>query len=219
MLNSPLLSRINILLPILFFAQMVCGIHDIWAAESLDKPAHVTKSVEKITLDGIEYEIPPPWAGHQIQVQPFSFSDFGRIPFSYTVNDSKIYVLVSTHSPLLKMLRAANEQGIRLQVSSGYRSIAYQRSIFKRMISEGRTFDDIIRYVAPPGYSEHMLGIAVDFYPSNWRFASSEQYLWLTEHASDFGFRETYHKSNEMKMPWEAWHWSLIRETEKSLRE
>ncbi len=76
------------------------------------------------------------------------------------------------------------------------------------MMAKGRTFDDIIRYVAPPGYSEHMLGNAVDFYPSNWRFAETPQHAWLLKNANDFGFFNTYSQYNTLHMPWEAWHWN-----------
>jgi D-alanyl-D-alanine carboxypeptidase len=76
------------------------------------------------------------------------------------------------------------------------------------MLSEGREFDDIVRYVAPPGYSEHMLGTAVDFSPSNWRFADTDQHRWLLENAHRFGFENTYPEISETNMPWEAWHWN-----------
>ena len=76
------------------------------------------------------------------------------------------------------------------------------------MLAEGRTFDDIVRYVAPPGYSQHMFGTAVDFYPSNWRFAETPQYSWLQENAHMFDFEQTYPEYNKLKMPWEAWHWN-----------
>ena len=76
------------------------------------------------------------------------------------------------------------------------------------MLGEGRTFADIVRYVAPPGYSQHVLGTAIDFFPSNWRFADTPDYEWLKENARQFGFEETYSQFNKMKMPWEAWHWN-----------
>ena len=82
------------------------------------------------------------------------------------------------------------------------------------MLSEGRDFEDIIRYVAPPGYSNHMLGTAVDFSPSNWRFADTKQYLWLQENGHTFGFEEIYSETNRLKMPWEAWHWQYMRSVE-----
>ena len=59
-----------------------------------------------------------------------------------------------------------------------------------------------------------MLGTALDFFPSNWKFADTEQYLWLQENAKEFGFEETYSKNNRFLMPWEAWHWNYVGEPE-----
>ena len=109
----------------------------------------------------------------------------------------------------MELLQAAEKDGISLKVESAYRSERYQKRIFKRMIAEGRSFDDIVRYVAPPGYSQHVLGTAVDFFPSNWRFADTEAYTWLRENAQRFGFEETYSRFNPMRIPWESWHWNF----------
>jgi len=81
-------------------------------------------------------------------------------------------------------------------------------------MAAGRTWDDLVRYVAPPGYSEHMLGIAVDLYPSNWRFAATPAYAWLKEHAAEYHFVESYPEFNLESFPWEAWHWKYVKPEE-----
>lgn len=167
---------------------------------------------EEVTIDGKTYLIPPPWTGNRFTAPTLEYSDFRRIPTEYTHNKSKIYILAAAHQSVLALLKAAEKDGIFLKVESVYRSAGYQKRIFKRMLAEGRTFDDIIRYVAPPGYSQHMLGTAVDFFPSNWRFADTTAYAWLQENGQHFGFEETYSQFNPMKMPWEAWHWNFIGE-------
>lgn len=166
--------------------------------------------VETFIIDSVEYVVPPPWSGNKVPAPSFSGSTFRQIPIKYTENESRIYILDVALKPLVEMLEAADGQGILIQVASGYRSVSYQKKIFKRMFAEGRSFEDIIRYVAPPGYSEHMLGVAVDFSPSNWRFGSSRQYAWLRKHGEEFGFQETYSKNNSMKIPWESWHWRYL---------
>ena len=161
-----------------------------------------------MVIDGQTYSVPPPWIGSRIVAPEFDYTDFRQIPVEYTHMGSSIYILASAHGPLVEMLKAAKEDGIELKVESAYRSERYQKQIFKRMLEEGRTFEDIVRYVAPPGYSQHVLGTAVDFFPSNWRFADTPDYAWLKENAGQFGFAETYSRFNKMKMPWEAWHWN-----------
>ncbi len=170
---------------------------------------------EFVKIDGKKYQVPPPWTGHRIHVPVLTFASFKKVPVQYTLNKSSVYVLAEAQPHLVALLSKAEEDGVEIRVVSGYRSEDYQRDIFKRMIDKGRSFDDIVRYVAPPGYSRHMLGTAVDFYPSNWRFAATPQYTWLRENAHLFSFEETYSQYNQFKMPWESWHWSYTGTGEK----
>lgn len=165
---------------------------------------------EGVVINSQTYPIPPPWAGNEIAAPEYDYEDFRQIPVEYTHQGSKLYILAAAHQPLVKMLQAAAEDGIMLEVESAYRSERYQKRIFKRMLDEGRTFADIVRYVAPPGYSQHVLGTAVDFFPSNWSFAETRAYEWLGENAHRFGFTESYSRLNREKIPWEAWHWNYI---------
>lgn len=163
---------------------------------------------ETVTIGNNSFVIPEPWAGSRIIPPKFTIGDFRKIPSKHCKNNSKIYILAKAHKPLLELLAAALKDGILLQVESGYRSLGYQKAIFIKKMKQGRTFEDIIRYVAPPGYSQHMLGIAVDFAPSNWEFASTPQYKWLQENGHKYQFVETYPEFNLQKVPWEAWHWA-----------
>jgi D-alanyl-D-alanine carboxypeptidase len=163
---------------------------------------------ETVRIGDAEFEIPEPWIGNKIQEPSIGPSKFIQIPVDHTKDGTQLYLRENAHAALLELLEAAQQDGITLRVESGYRSQGYQKKIFVRMLNEGRDFDDIIRYVAPPGYSQHALGTAVDFFPSNWQFASLADYEWLRENGADFGFTETYSKNNALRYPWEAWHWN-----------
>ena len=163
-------------------------------------------AAETLTIDNETYEIPAPWKGNRLVAPKLTFESFGRIPAKFSKNNSRLYIRAEALPDLVKMLTAAENDGVLIQVESAYRSASYQKKIFRRMLSEGRKFEDIVRYVAPPGYSEHMLGTAVDFSPSNWRFADTDQHRWLLENAHRFGFENTYPEISETNMPWEAWH-------------
>lgn len=185
-----------------------CGLRP---SASLPAPQEIPKQVrapETVLIGGRTYTVPPPWRGNRFIVPEHDSADFRRLPAEHTHGGGKIYVLARAHPSLLDLLKAAEEDGIVLEVDSGYRSVRYQKLIFTRMLAEGRPFDDIVRSVAPPGYSQHMLGTAVDFHPSDWRFAETAAYAWLRENGRRFGFEETYCRGNPMKMPWEAWHWN-----------
>ena len=160
-----------------------------------------------ITIQGQKYKIPRQWQGKRLASPAFTFEDLEMIPLHLTAHETKLYLLPEANAALMEMAREASAHGVELKVHSSYRSEWYQRKIVMKMMKKGRDFDDIIRYVAPPGYSEHMLGTVVDFYPSNWEFARTPAYLWLKEHAADFNFYESYPQDQPENMPWEAWHW------------
>lgn len=176
------------------------------------KIKHVTETIQ---LGDTTFEIPFPWSGNRIRVPSIPDSSFKMIPVEHAHKGTHLYITEKAHSALIELLADAKEDGLTLTIESGYRSPGYQKKIFIRMINEGREFSDIIRYVAPPGYSQHALGTAVDFFPSNWRFAELADYKWLQENAVHFGFSETYPKNNALHYPWEAWHWNYTGKTRK----
>jgi D-alanyl-D-alanine carboxypeptidase len=80
-----------------------------------------------------------------------------------------------------------------LVVISAYRSAAYQ----KRLWDLGRCTDSLC---APPGYSEHQLGLAVDFFDASTLrdFESNKKYKsyirWLQKNAHLYGWTQSYQK-------------------------
>ncbi len=165
---------------------------------------------ETVEIGGKLYHIPAVWRGRKMAVPPFSRSSLLKLPAPYVYGKKAVYVKKEVLQPLLAMMDAAALAGIRLQVETGYRDIDAQKEIFLRKFREGRSWEDVVRYVAPPGYSEHMLGLAVDFYPSGWQFATTKGYRWLQEHGRDYGFVESYPQTpvpGHAKIAWEAWHW------------
>lgn len=167
----------------------------------------IEPDVETVSIDGQEYQVPVQWQGRKVVFEPFPMSELTAIPPEFTKNGAAIYLKKEAVAALVAMGKKAQEDNVSLQVNSGFRSTRYQRVIFKRMMAQGRSFEDVVRFVAPPGYSEHLLGTVVDFAPGNWRFADTPEYRWLREHAAAFGFSETYPENNPEKIPWESWHW------------
>ncbi|WP_419176295.1 M15 family metallopeptidase [Desulfosediminicola sp.] len=168
----------------------------------------IYRGKETVWIGDKEYDVPYPWRGNKIPAPAIPPSNFSQIPVEHTKDGSRLYVTRQTHASLLKLFDKAREDGFHFKVESGYRSPDYQRRIFLRKFKEGRDFDDVIRYVAPPGYSQHALGTCVDFAPGNWRFGQREEYQWLKRNASAYGFTETYPQKNKYNYPWESWHWN-----------
>lgn len=173
-------------------------------------PVKYENVVETVIIDDIPYEVPEPWAGNRLFPTKRNLDELTQIPPEFALNSSEIYILAGAYESFIEMLAKAHEDGIELLAESAYRSINYQNRIFVRRMKQGHTFEETCRYVAPPGYSQHMLGTAIDFSPSDWSFAESPQYQWLQENGADFGFEETYSRNNRYHISWESWHWNYV---------
>ena len=164
-------------------------------------------SGETVVIDEVIYPIPAPWAGKKIKIPEDTVSNLQKLPLELTLNQTEIYLRREVVEPLKAMATAAKEENIILLVDSGYRSARYQRVIYRQFLEKGQNFRAIARYIAPPGYSEHMLGTVIDFVPSSHGFAKTETYRWLKQHAAAFGFYEAFPRHGREKKPWEPWHW------------
>ena len=109
---------------------------------------------------------------------------------------------------------AAHQDGIALLLVSAFRSMEYQRKIFERKIRAGESLEHILKVNAPPGYSEHHTGRAVDLTtpgcpPLAEEFETSAAFAWLVRHAHRLGFAMTYPRENRFGIAYEPWHWAV----------
>jgi len=101
-----------------------------------------------------------------------------------------------------KMRENAGADGVLLEAVSGFRSFDYQRKLIERKLAAGLSVDEIICVSAPPGYSEHHTGRALDIStpecpPVTEEFELTSAFLWLRQRGKDFGFQMTYPKDNQ----------------------
>ncbi len=162
---------------------------------------------ETVIIDSQEYIIPASWQGQRLGVKALTKPPLVQVPPEFVKDGGTIYLLPEACEAFKTMAEEAKQNDIAITIDSGYRSAWYQKKIYKRLMEKGKSFEEVARYVAPPGYSEHMLGLAVDFHPSDWRFVDSPVYPWLKKHAEGFGFSETYPESSPDNKPWEPSHW------------
>ncbi len=119
---------------------------------------------------------------------------------------------------LLKMVAAARADGIWLVPASGFRTIAQQRSLFMAQVASKGTPESAALVSAPPGYSEHHTGYAVDLadgsiaqgYDISVSFAETSAYQWLVANANTFSFELSFPENNEQGISFEPWHWRYI---------
>lgn len=89
---------------------------------------------------------------------------------------------------------AAEQDGVRLHVNSGWRSVAYQEALLADAVEKYGSAEEAARWVATPERSEHVSGDAVDLGP----VAGQD---WLSRHGAEFGLCQIYGN--------EPWHFEL----------
>jgi D-alanyl-D-alanine carboxypeptidase len=116
---------------------------------------------------------------------------------------------------LLAMQDAARADGIELVLLSAFRSLALQKQLFFDVKSErNQSALERARVSAPPGYSEHSTGYAVDLgdgaAPQTNLSPSFEQtaaYAWLQANAARYHFVLSFPLGNAQGVNYEPWHW------------
>ncbi len=103
-----------------------------------------------------------------------------------------------------------------VSVTSGYRSYAYQQTLFDRNVAAfGGNVELAQTEVAIPGSSEHQSGLCVDMHnmPSaSQGFSQKAVYKWLYSNCADFGFilRFPKDKTDITEIIFEPWHYRYV---------
>jgi D-alanyl-D-alanine carboxypeptidase len=110
------------------------------------------------------------------------------------------------------MKAAAHADGVELHMVSAFRSVDRQVEIIRRKLAAGASIDDVLCVSAPPGFSEHHTGRAVDVGTPGSpvleiEFERSPAFAWLQSRAREFGFRLSYPRDNVLGYHYEPWHW------------
>lgn len=111
------------------------------------------------------------------------------------------------------MFEAASADGLALIAVSGYRSYGTQAALFQRKIGKSGSAQKAQRSVAPPGTSEHQLGLALDIGKRdtaslNQSFDNTPEGQWIAQHAHEFGFIVRYQQkwTKVTGYQYEPWH-------------
>jgi D-alanyl-D-alanine carboxypeptidase len=116
---------------------------------------------------------------------------------------------------LRTMEQAATADGVPLVVLSAFRSVAEQEHLFFAIKAQrNQTSQDRAKVSAPPGFSEHSTGYAIDVGDprrpqSNLSptFAQTATYQWLLKNAARYQFALSFPLNNPQGVSFEPWHW------------
>ncbi len=110
------------------------------------------------------------------------------------------------------MIDAALDDGVKLWVSSSYRSFNEQgglKGAYTSTYGSGAN-----AFSADQGYSEHQLGTTIDFTTEGINggldgFDATKAYTWMQKNAYKYGFTLSYPKGNAYYV-FEPWHWRFV---------
>ena len=116
---------------------------------------------------------------------------------------------------VLQMKNDAEEDGIYLTFLSGFRSKRLQHEIFYEIKSlRNQAAFQRAKVSAPPGYSEHSTGFAIDIGDAKFpqfnfeiEFETTDAFKWLKKNASKYHFVMSFPKNNLQNISYEPWHW------------
>jgi zinc D-Ala-D-Ala carboxypeptidase len=121
-------------------------------------------------------------------------------------------------SKFQSMVSDARSRGINITTISAFRSVEDQKRLFFGIGAErGQQPTKRAEVSAPPKYSEHHTGYAVDLgdatVPStnlNQNFETTRAYKWLKANAARYSFEVSFPKDNIQKVSYEPWHWRFV---------
>jgi len=132
--------------------------------------------------------------------------------------DGHIKLRKAAAEKFLAMQQAALSQGIVIKPISGFRSIKDQQYLFFTVKEQrDQSTSKRAEVSAPPGYSEHHTGYAVDIgdgkVPStnlNKNFDKTAAFHWLERNANLYSFEISFPLNNVQGVSYEPWHWRFV---------
>ncbi len=115
----------------------------------------------------------------------------------------------------MDMTDAARNNGIYIVPLSGFRSIEQQQYLFFGVRAEQtQSASERAAVSAPPGYSEHHTGYAIDIGDADVpkanldeRFENTRAFKWLEKNAARYGFELSFKDDETTEVSYEPWHW------------
>ncbi|NEO32086.1 MAG: D-alanyl-D-alanine carboxypeptidase family protein [Symploca sp. SIO3C6] len=132
--------------------------------------------------------------------------------------DGSIKLRTAAANKFQEMSAAARRSGVILVPLSAFRSVAKQEYLFFEIKAQrGQVASKRAEVSAPPGYSEHHTGYAIDIgdamtpatnlSPS---FENTPAFKWLEQNAAYYSFEMSFPRDNPQGIDYEPWHWRFV---------
>ena len=137
-------------------------------------------------------------------------------------NDGGIRLRHAAAKAYREMAAAAQQEGVSLTPISAFRTIDDQKYLyFDVKAQRGQNPSERAKVSAPPGYSEHHTGYAIDVGDANvpatnlsQGFDQTAAFRWLEANAPRFSFEVSFPKDNKQGVSYEPWHWRYVGDSD-----
>lgn len=134
------------------------------------------------------------------------------------VADRSIVLRQAAAVRFLDMVEAARRDRVFLRPISGFRTADQQEYVFFGLKAEqGERATQRAEVSAPPGYSEHHTGYAVDIGDGDQidsdldvQFETTSAFRWLQKNAGFYSFELSFPRDNPQGIQYEPWHWRFV---------
>ncbi len=180
--------------------------------QTIDETELATESPELEAVAEPEVETVDNILGH------LPYEEVAASELSAVTADGRIRLQKAAAAKFKQMQTAARNQGIILNPLSGFRSVDAQNYLFFD-VKEQRVQDATKRaeVSAPPGYSEHHTGYAIDIGDGKVpatdlspNFAKTAAFRWLEANAARYSFELSFPPDNPQGISYEPWHWRFV---------
>jgi zinc D-Ala-D-Ala carboxypeptidase len=169
----------------------------------INSPGHVKAILDEL---GISSDI---ISARSLVLHP----EAAELVIAETGDNGREYLLIQQAANAWRAMKvAALADAINLRIFSAFRSIQHQTGIVRTKLEKGLSIDKILRVNAPPGYSEHHSGRAIDLTTDGVRslefeFENTNAFSWLNNNAARFGYFLSFPRNNRYGYMYEPWHW------------
>ncbi len=147
-------------------------------------------------------------------------ADLGVVPAGFGSGNCQLVHkdMLPSLKALLDAARKNKAVGKSIMGLSCFRSVSRQQGLFCNAAKiKARGVAGQAKWVAPPGFSEHASGFAIDFAARNVPgcgastcFAGTAVSRWLAANAPKYGFELSFPKGNKQGVSYEPWHWRWV---------